>query len=116
MILAEKHETIGLLEQLQNDLQLTIDWNRPDLAWEIFQQDFTKVRVRVTCLVFLWKQKLTLVVKWFVCLYRTLQGIDSAVFPQSSAGIKIIWGKIIVIGTVTQTPLSNDPLIAQKMP
>ncbi|KAL4230550.1 hypothetical protein ACF0H5_010931 [Mactra antiquata] len=41
----ERHEQKGTREQLQNDLQLTVDWNRPDLAWEIFQQDFTKVRI-----------------------------------------------------------------------
>ncbi|XP_052792596.1 transient receptor potential cation channel subfamily M member 2-like isoform X1 [Mya arenaria] len=42
---SEKREGLGVHEQFQNDLQLTIDWNRPDLAWEIFQQDFTKVRI-----------------------------------------------------------------------
>ncbi|XP_060598129.1 transient receptor potential cation channel subfamily M member 6-like [Ruditapes philippinarum] len=42
---SEKPDGKGQMEQLQNDLQLTIDWNRPDLAWEIFQQDFTKVRI-----------------------------------------------------------------------
>ena len=34
-------------EPLQSDLQLAVDWNRPDLAAELFQQDFAKVRVGV---------------------------------------------------------------------
>ena len=31
-------------EPLQSDLQLAVDWKRPDIADEIFQQDFAKVR------------------------------------------------------------------------
>ena len=45
LISAMKPETMDLREQLQNDLYLTIDWNRPDLAGEIFQHDLIKVRV-----------------------------------------------------------------------
>ena len=44
-ISAEKREGTRWREQLQSDLQLTVDWNRPDLAAEIFQQDFARVRV-----------------------------------------------------------------------
>ena len=34
-------------EPLQCDLQLAVDWNRPDLAAKIFLQDFAKVRGNV---------------------------------------------------------------------
>ena len=46
MFTAGKHEGSSWREPLQSDLQLAVDWNRPDLAAEIFQQDFAKVRVR----------------------------------------------------------------------
>jgi len=42
---AEKRDDQTALTQLQDDLQLTIDWNRPDIAVEIFQAENTKVRV-----------------------------------------------------------------------
>ncbi|XP_052285259.1 transient receptor potential cation channel subfamily M member-like 2 isoform X2 [Dreissena polymorpha] len=42
---SEKKVGVASLDQLQNNLQLIIDWNRPDLALEIFQQDFVKVRI-----------------------------------------------------------------------
>ncbi|XP_052281701.1 transient receptor potential cation channel subfamily M member 2-like isoform X5 [Dreissena polymorpha] len=42
---SEKKVGVASRDRLQNNLQLTIDWNRPDLALEIFQQDFIKVRI-----------------------------------------------------------------------
>ncbi|WAQ99063.1 TMP2L-like protein, partial [Mya arenaria] len=45
LLKSEKRDEVSMADQLQNDLQLTIDWNRPDIAWQIFQQDTTKVRI-----------------------------------------------------------------------
>ncbi|KAH3781577.1 transient receptor potential cation channel subfamily M member-like 2 isoform X2 [Dreissena polymorpha] len=45
LLKSEKTEGVNRQEQLQNDLQLTIDWNRPDLAAEIFQLETLKVRI-----------------------------------------------------------------------
>ena len=44
--ISEKHDDGQWTDQLQSDLQLAVDWNRPDLATEIFQQDFARARVR----------------------------------------------------------------------
>jgi len=47
IISAEKQSASKWKEQLHKDLQLLLDWNRPDLAQsEIFQRDdFSKIKV-----------------------------------------------------------------------